>query len=219
MSGVTLALDAALGAGTIAVFDGERLVATREVPMGARSGDLFFPAVLEALAEASTRLSLVTRVVSGAGPGSFTSLRIAAAIAKGVAEGAGATLLAVPSLALAVAADQALPSGTYLVTSDALRGERFAQACERRRSGDVVTGAVRRLSPEDVTAWASTLGATVLAVAEGAPHAPHARGALRVLAGGLEATVDVAAWEPAYGRLAEAQVQWEAAHGRPLPSA
>jgi tRNA threonylcarbamoyladenosine biosynthesis protein TsaB len=28
--------------------------------------------------------------------------------------------------------------------------------------------------------------------------------------------VDRARWEPAYGRLAEAQVKWEAAHGRPL---
>ena len=28
--------------------------------------------------------------------------------------------------------------------------------------------------------------------------------------------VDLASWEPAYGRLAEAQVKWEAAHGRPL---
>jgi tRNA threonylcarbamoyladenosine biosynthesis protein TsaB len=29
--------------------------------------------------------------------------------------------------------------------------------------------------------------------------------------------VDLASWEPEYGRLAEAQVRWEAAHGRPLP--
>jgi tRNA threonylcarbamoyladenosine biosynthesis protein TsaB len=28
--------------------------------------------------------------------------------------------------------------------------------------------------------------------------------------------VALATWEPAYGRLAEAQVKWEAAHGRPL---
>jgi tRNA threonylcarbamoyladenosine biosynthesis protein TsaB len=28
---------------------------------------------------------------------------------------------------------------------------------------------------------------------------------------------DIASWEPAYGRLAEAQVRWESAHGRPLP--
>ena len=28
--------------------------------------------------------------------------------------------------------------------------------------------------------------------------------------------VDLGSWEPAYGRKAEAQVKWEAAHGRPL---
>jgi tRNA threonylcarbamoyladenosine biosynthesis protein TsaB len=31
--------------------------------------------------------------------------------------------------------------------------------------------------------------------------------------------VAVDSWEPAYGRLAEAQVQWEARHGTPLPTA
>jgi tRNA threonylcarbamoyladenosine biosynthesis protein TsaB len=29
-------------------------------------------------------------------------------------------------------------------------------------------------------------------------------------------TADLATWEPNYGRLAEAQVKWEAAHGRAL---
>ena len=30
--------------------------------------------------------------------------------------------------------------------------------------------------------------------------------------------VDLDRWEPDYGRLAEAQVKWEATHGRPLPA-
>jgi hypothetical protein len=30
-------------------------------------------------------------------------------------------------------------------------------------------------------------------------------------------SVDIASWEPEYGRLAEAQVRWERAHGMPLP--
>ena len=36
--------------------------------------------------------------------------------------------------------------------------------------------------------------------------------------GMLDATpaADVAGWEPVYGRLAEAQVKWEAIHGRSL---
>ena len=35
----------------------------------------------------------------------------------------------------------------------------------------------------------------------------------RVIAAGA---VPLDSWEPRYGRLAEAQVKWEAAHGRPL---
>lgn len=52
---------------------------------------------------------------------------------------------------------------------------------------------------------------------EGSEIAPHARGAARLIAL-IEATpaADLAAWEPAYGRLAEAQVKWEATHGRSL---
>jgi hypothetical protein len=46
---------------------------------------------------------------------------------------------------------------------------------------------------------------------------PHARGIAPILASILEAgPVNLASWEPDYGRLAEAQVRWEAEHGRPL---
>ena len=53
---------------------------------------------------------------------------------------------------------------------------------------------------------------TLIGAPPGRLAQPHARSAMRV-----EATVvDLASWEPAYGRLAEAQVKWEASHGRPL---
>jgi len=46
---------------------------------------------------------------------------------------------------------------------------------------------------------------------------PHARGVATLLDSIIEAgPVDIASWEPDYGRLAEAQVRWEAAHGRKL---
>ena len=46
---------------------------------------------------------------------------------------------------------------------------------------------------------------------------PHARGVAPLLQSVVEhGPVDLASWEPNYGRLAEAQVRWEAAHGRPL---
>jgi tRNA threonylcarbamoyladenosine biosynthesis protein TsaB len=46
---------------------------------------------------------------------------------------------------------------------------------------------------------------------------PHAAAAA-LLTNLIDSTApaDLAGWEPAYGRLAEAQVKWEAAHGRPL---
>jgi tRNA threonylcarbamoyladenosine biosynthesis protein TsaB len=48
---------------------------------------------------------------------------------------------------------------------------------------------------------------------------PHARGLARLAwDGSFVRRVDPAAWEPDYGRLAEAQVRWEAAHQRALPS-
>ncbi len=217
---IALALDGASGAGTLAVFDGDRLVAEGQVPMGARTGDLFFPAVLDALRAAGTRPSLVSRVICGAGPGSFTSLRIVAAIAKGICEGAGAELVAVPSLALAVAAEPELPVGTYLVLADALRGESFGQWCERLADGRVVArSAVERAPAAALVADAAARGAMVVGFAQARPLVPHARGAMALVRGGASTAVDVATWEPAYGRLAEAQVQWEVAHGRPLPAA
>jgi hypothetical protein len=46
---------------------------------------------------------------------------------------------------------------------------------------------------------------------------PHARGAASILVSIIDAgPVNLASWEPDYGRLAEAQVRWEAVHGRPL---
>jgi hypothetical protein len=46
---------------------------------------------------------------------------------------------------------------------------------------------------------------------------PHARGVAPILHSIIDAgPVNLASWEPDYGRLAEAQVRWETAHGRPL---
>jgi tRNA threonylcarbamoyladenosine biosynthesis protein TsaB len=54
--------------------------------------------------------------------------------------------------------------------------------------------------------------------ADGTVASPRARAVARMTrAIELAGPVDVGSWEPAYGRLAEAQVKWEATHGRPLP--
>ncbi len=213
--GLTLALDASTYIGTVAVLRDGVVVAAREALMRGEHEERLMPAVLAALADAGAVPRDVARVVCGAGPGSFTSLRIAAGIAKGVAHGASVPLYAVSSLALVVAgADPALPPSRYIAALDAMRGERYAQTIEVRADGRVVIEDVSALA---TTAQLAAAGDRVVGPLEPGAQAPHARGVAAMLDGCLaEGPVDLDAWEPSYGRLAEAQVRWEAAHGRPL---
>ena len=78
---VTLAIDASTYRGTVAVLRGARVLAEREVAMKGADAERLMPAVADALAEADVAIDALARVVCGQGPGSFTSLRIAGAIA------------------------------------------------------------------------------------------------------------------------------------------
>ena len=64
------------------------------------------PAVAECLGEAGVGRAEIARIVCGAGPGSFTSLRVAGSVAKGLAAGYGVELYAVSSLMLTASGAQ-----------------------------------------------------------------------------------------------------------------
>jgi len=83
---ITLAIDASTYIGTVAVWRGETRVAEGEALMRGVEEERLMPAVVATLAKGGAALRDVTRVVCGGGPGSFTSLRIAAAIAKRAVE-------------------------------------------------------------------------------------------------------------------------------------
>lgn len=89
----TLVLDAASGAGWLAILDGERLLARRDWPTlhdaTARLPLLAAAALVEAGAAPET-LDLIAVV---AGPGSFTGLRASLAFAHGLALASGAALI------------------------------------------------------------------------------------------------------------------------------
>lgn len=193
--------------------------------MGVGREDQLFPAMQRLLGVAGVRPDALRGVVCGEGPGSFTSLRIAASLAKGLAHGTVCPLYAVSSLLLAAASPGvSLAAGPFLVHADALRGERYVLPVIRQANGQVaLAGPLARL--------------TLAQLAEAAP--PSQR--LAVLSSPLpdesvvvsptvvalsdiepswaQAPVSLALWEPVYGRLAEAQVKWEAAHGISLPVA
>ena len=213
--GLTLALDASTCRGTVAVLRNGVVVAVREAVMRGEHEERLMPAVLAALADAGAVPRDVARVVCGAGPGAFTSLRIAAGIAKGVAHGAGVPLFEVSSLALVAAgAEPGLPPGRCIATLDAMRGERYAQRVLVLADGTVRVDGVQSLATIEQLAAAD---APVVGPLQPTPRMPHARGVVAMLADCIAAgPVDLDAWEPSYGRLAEAQVKWEAAHGRPL---
>ena len=220
-----LVLEASTTAGSVALIaDGAR-VSVRSVTMGAGREDHLFPAVQALLAEAGATAGELTGVVCGAGPGSFTSLRIAASLAKGLADGTSVPLFAVSSLLLAAAdAREVLPAGPAVVHADALRGERYvldvsfdADGCVRPQS------ALQRMTLEQLEHHAA--GSPRLAVLSSPTPdretrivSPSSANLPHVAASAWSGAVSLDRWEPEYGRLAEAQVKWEASHGAPLPS-
>ncbi|MBA3890717.1 MAG: tRNA (adenosine(37)-N6)-threonylcarbamoyltransferase complex dimerization subunit type 1 TsaB [Gemmatimonadaceae bacterium] len=217
---ITLAMDASTYRASVAVLDQARVLATASVTMRGADDERLMPAIADVMQEAGTDVSSLARIVCGEGPGSFTSLRIAASIAKGLAFGGGVPLFAVSSLALlAVSTDATAHEGRFVAAIDALRGEHYVATCDVNTAGHLTAiGAVERWPSDSLAMRAEPIGLLVGAglTIDAAPGVAGL-GRLGAMLGARPA-VDLAAWEPAYGRLAEAQVKWEAAHGRPLPA-
>jgi tRNA threonylcarbamoyladenosine biosynthesis protein TsaB len=218
---ISLVLEAATYVGSVALLDGVRLLGERTVAMRGREHEALMPATAALLEERGVAPGQLGVVICGAGPGSFTSLRIAGGIAKGISLATGVPLLPISSLALVVASQSSLTPGRYLAAIDALRGEHYVELYEVTADGEVRLLMPTRLVPSTAV-LATALEHHAHAVGPGQPERsvePHARAAAK-LANLIDGTspADLAGWEPAYGRLAEAQVKWEAAQGRPLVS-
>ena len=94
-------------------------------------------------------------VAIGAGPGSFTGLRIGMATAKGIAFAAQRPLWAVSSLAaLAEAELEREPSGFVVGVLDARRGEVYAGAYRHASTGIALVGDERVLPPGELPEFA-----------------------------------------------------------------
>ncbi len=222
----TLALEGATYEGSVALLADSTVVAERTllpedggIPRTGR-GERLMPAVAECLAEVGVRRGEIARIVCGAGPGSFTSLRVAGSVAKGLAAGYGVNLYAVSSLLLTVSGAQPpLVPGEYISILDAMRGEVFAARVILKSGGLAAqTEPTTILTADQLREVAvGERGVKVVGPGQQNDAHPHARGVAPILASIIESgPVDLASWEPDYGRLAEAQVRWEAAHERPL---
>jgi tRNA threonylcarbamoyladenosine biosynthesis protein TsaB len=216
--GVFVAIETATELGSIAIGRGNALAGEVSIGVTTRHAESLLPALDFLLRTARLDRSRIAGVVVGAGPGSFTGVRIAAATARGLAAGLAVPLYAYSSLA-ALAIDTAADVPVCALF-DARRGEVYA-ACYERVAGTDELRAL--LEPEAVTvdALLERLGglrprftgdgarryADQLGIAVPPPGAPRASALLRLAAadsgGGL--VHDAAGWEPSYLRASGAE--------------
>lgn len=127
------------------------------------------PAIQDLLTENDIEWDQLDGLVIPGGPGSFTGLRIGAAIAIALAELRGLTLYA-PSTLLAVSELCALRDQTRVcATFDARRGRRYAAVCERVGSdGWQLMHGPADLEPNGIRAFAR--GATEVRLEDAMPE-------------------------------------------------
>jgi tRNA threonylcarbamoyladenosine biosynthesis protein TsaB len=103
-----LAFDTSTDLMSIAVTDGGQ-VWERTGPGGARASTTLIPSILGLLDESGLKLAELDAIAFGRGPGSFTGLRTACAVAQGLAFGAGggATIRVLPVDTLMALAEEA----------------------------------------------------------------------------------------------------------------
>ena len=86
-----LSIDTCLGASSVAVLDGERVLAAKSEPMTRGHQERIGGLARDAASDAGVAFGQLTRIGVTVGPGSFTGLRVGLAFAKGLA-----TALAIP---------------------------------------------------------------------------------------------------------------------------
>ncbi len=128
-----LAVDTATPAVTVALHDGDSVIAEAGQVDARRHGELLLPTVDRVLAEAGLKLDAVTAVVVGVGPGPYTGLRVGLATAETFG-----LVLGVPVHGLCTLDGLAYASGLtgpFAVATDARRKEvywaRYADARTR----------------------------------------------------------------------------------------
>ena len=234
-SPLLLALETATSALSVALLRGEELLDEERARPGP-AAETLLPAIDTLLERVGVAVGDLEAYAVSIGPGSFTSLRVGIATAKGLAFGSDCRVA--PVSTLAALAQVVRPTTAMIVPMlDARRGEVYAAAyagdpghaltleagvyspeelCRRLESPCVLVGEAVPLCGEAI---AEKLGGGVclLAPPEGEPRARHvgALGAAQLARG---EAVDAAALVPHYLRRAEAEVKRTGERFEPAPA-
>ena len=120
-----LAFDTATPAVTVALYDGEQVVAERTTVDAMRHGELLAPEISAVLSEAGLVRQDLTAIAVGVGPGPFTGLRVGLMTARTLAAVLELPLYGVCTLDVlaAEAVDLGTVDGPFHVATDARRKE------------------------------------------------------------------------------------------------
>ena len=140
-----LGIDTSTEACSAALVDGHRRL-DRHLHAGQKHSQLLLPMIDSLLAEAGWRLGDLDAIAFGAGPGSFTGLRVACGVAQGLAWGAGIAVV---------------PVGSLLATAHASRRSRVVVATDARMH-EIYFAAYER-SPETRSRWTEACAPQVVA--------------------------------------------------------
>jgi tRNA threonylcarbamoyladenosine biosynthesis protein TsaB len=123
---LVLGLDTCLNACSVAVLDGDRVLAHASEAMARGHQERLAPMAQAVMAEAGVPFAALRRIGATVGPGSFTGLRVGVAFAKGLG-----SALAIPAVGVgSLEALSAEASGLVAATIDARRDQLYLQVFE-----------------------------------------------------------------------------------------
>lgn len=149
-----LAIDTALEACSVALIDGDAVVAREHQAMVRGHAEALMPMIARLRDEAALDFATLDRIAVTVGPGSFTGLRVGIAAARGIGAAAAKPVVGITTLAAfaapLIAADTSTPVAAAI---DARHGHVFLQALDGDGTTRIkptfisVTDAVRRIAP------------------------------------------------------------------------
>ena len=225
---IVLAADTSTALGSVALLQGEELVAETRLQMGRGHSESLLPAVEGLLALKGWTLQDVELICVGLGPGSFTGLRIGVVTMRMLGYALGIEVRGASSLE-AICAAWRDEDGVLVATLDAFKGEIYAAAFRAGRGSLETLGEEAVLPPESLAerirqlAEANpvvvlgpgyarykdrmrSLGSRVLSVPEAMPSAS---GVARCVLRNAKAPEPIV---PHYVRKSEAELTWSLKH-------
>ena len=217
--------------GSVALAQGPQLLVEHTFTRGLRHAIELLPALRDLCAQVQWKPEVIEQVYLSIGPGSFTGIRIAVAVARSLSLATGCRLVAVPTLdVIAENAPKSLPN--LVVMLDAKRGQVFAARYQRQPDSPALirTAEPQLIEPAEfmrsAPAGTAVLGEGVsyhLPALAGIPQVDpalwpprasevHKLGWAKALRGEFTRLEDLI---PLYIRLPEAEEVWQRKHASP----